>query len=336
MSINWLGTNPCCEINLCFDGYGYGDSYKVKERNPPYSTTVDISQALVDDDDCFVENFQKAIEKSEHQIIDNYLAGLSEAYFNNLSKYKWDYLSEINLPDDFIRKYADKLDWPYLSYNNTRLSEKTLIDHCDKVDWLQLSSSLLKLSDKFILDNINRFDVHTLCLNRELSKDLIDAIRAKRPDLNSDIDAALSLREGDYEVDDWDDDDEDENEPTEELPAGVGSEPASISSILKQAAYRAGSKNIARFIKQQIVSTLPENHSIRKIMDTEYGTAMVMLLAGLTIKHNEISQELKIGSAEIVFNSAYEDIVAAVSNVGILSQVTATLDLLPVEKKCLT
>lgn len=61
----------------------------------------------------------------------------------------WDRISHQQLPEKFIEKYYNKINWTFISYCNRNLSEQFIEKFQNRVDWLYISC-YHKLSEEFI------------------------------------------------------------------------------------------------------------------------------------------------------------------------------------------
>ena len=80
---------------------------------------------------------------------------LSENILNNASDNYWDRLSSVKgLSEDFIRKFADKVNWKCIS-KYQKLSEYFIKEFADIVDW-ECISIYQTLSENFIREFQNK------------------------------------------------------------------------------------------------------------------------------------------------------------------------------------
>ena len=85
----------------------------------------------------------------------------------------WEYISRIafKLPEEFINKYADYLDWYYI-LKNKPLSEEFLEEHIDNLNW-DAVSKYQKLSEEFIDKYKDKVDWNNIFKYQTLSKKFI-------------------------------------------------------------------------------------------------------------------------------------------------------------------
>lgn len=76
------------------------------------------------------------------------------------------------LSENFIAKYADKIDWHVVSFYQV-LSEDFIDRNYDKVDWNSISSGQ-DLSEKFIEKHIDRVNMTGICFKQKLSESFME------------------------------------------------------------------------------------------------------------------------------------------------------------------
>ena len=87
----------------------------------------------------------------------NFLNKELNTNYKSLDKVDWiDISDNLNLSEDFIRKFQDKVDWESISISQT-LSEDFIREFKDKVDWI-LISQYQTLSEPFIREFKNSVD----------------------------------------------------------------------------------------------------------------------------------------------------------------------------------
>ena len=91
-----------------------------------------------------------------------------EEYENCRTWYK---LSLLPLPEEFIEKYADDVDWESISMYQ-KLSETFIEKHTDEVDWENISI-YQKLSEKFIEKYADEVDWQGVSYRQKLSENFI-------------------------------------------------------------------------------------------------------------------------------------------------------------------
>lgn len=123
--------------------------------------------------------------------IEKHIISDSSGSWLNISFYKY-------LPENFIRKYKDKVYWTFISAHQ-KLSEELIREFQDKVDWSRISRNQVlsenfiiefennvdwhnialfqKLSLKFIKDNIEKFNIYVLLQNKNISKEIIQEVK---------------------------------------------------------------------------------------------------------------------------------------------------------------
>ena len=91
-----------------------------------------------------------------------------EEYENCRTWYK---LSLLPLPEEFIEKYADDVDWENISIYQ-KLSETFIEKHSDEIDW-EYISTYQKLSEKFIEKHSDEVDWQGVSYRQKLSENFI-------------------------------------------------------------------------------------------------------------------------------------------------------------------
>jgi hypothetical protein len=90
---------------------------------------------------------------------------------DNISEIDWDKITWNNiLPEDFIRKYQDKLDWNNISSRQI-LSEDFIREFHDKVNWYSISYCQY-LSNDFIIEFSNYIHLELLLINKNVSPEI--------------------------------------------------------------------------------------------------------------------------------------------------------------------
>ncbi len=84
---------------------------------------------------------------------------------------KWEEMSKIPLPEDFIRKNADKLNWDLIS-RYQKLSEVFIREFKSELDWYYISRNQ-KLSESFIREFQHRVSWSGVSEHQTLSEDFI-------------------------------------------------------------------------------------------------------------------------------------------------------------------
>ena len=79
----------------------------------------------------------------------------------------WNYLSEYNLSEEFMREFQDKIYWFAVCYYHS-LSEEFILEFQDKLGWLNISR-YQALTKEFIAHNFNRLTVSFMLKNITLS-----------------------------------------------------------------------------------------------------------------------------------------------------------------------
>ena len=139
-------------------------------------------------------------EKNEEKItVKKAIKELAEVYGIKGEEYEncntWYDLSRMLLPENFIEKHSDEIDWENIS-SYQKLSEKFIEKHIHKVDWAGISiyqklseqfverhadkvdweniSSYQKLSQKFIGKHADNVDWLEICIYQKLSEGFIE------------------------------------------------------------------------------------------------------------------------------------------------------------------
>ena len=82
----------------------------------------------------------------------------------------WNDISNQYLPEEFIRKYHDKVNWFIIS-RCQKLSENFIVEFQDRVDWGNISY-FQKLSRKFIKNNFDKLNIKFLLENENISEEI--------------------------------------------------------------------------------------------------------------------------------------------------------------------
>lgn len=133
---NRFGTSFSCNDDIVFDEFLYDDK-------------MDIHFL-----DVLVSHYSK-MKRNKESLMVSFLA----------SRYEY-------LPDYFIEKYKDFLDWNYLSLYQ-RLSEEMIEKYSDLVNW-EYISSCQKMSEEFILKNKSNVSWDSISSNQQLSMKFIE------------------------------------------------------------------------------------------------------------------------------------------------------------------
>ncbi len=83
----------------------------------------------------------------------------------------WPTISKFDLPESFIRKYAEFVHWRTITHCN-QLSSAFIEEHIDRVDWHEISLRY-SLSDTFMRKWIDRLDTSIICHTQKLSLQFI-------------------------------------------------------------------------------------------------------------------------------------------------------------------
>ncbi len=273
----------------------------------------DLLRGFADDDE-FLNELANHKTGSQHS---DFLAK-NCGYLIYAGKEVWTEISKSPLLDRFINMHAHKLDW---SQNGlyTNIQESTLRNYEHKIDWKALRKARYFLSYDFInhyFDKLFEDEIKTYGKpNDEKLKNIIaysnfdvgyvhkqcfpSDFYSKEVEANKHLDVTV----GDIPSDAIEFKVLGISEPIQEVVPSNG-----IKEILTEAAYRTLSKKVCKTVKDQITQTMAESSSLKSIIDTEYGTAMVMSLVSIFVKHEVLSKELKTGAVEIVLDNAIFDI----------------------------
>jgi len=93
---------------------------------------------------------------------------ITDKYLDSLN---WQYISTRKLSEEFIREFADKVIWYYISQYQI-LSEDFIREFKDRVNW-EYISSYQKLSEAFIGEFKDKVSWYYISSNQMLSEDFI-------------------------------------------------------------------------------------------------------------------------------------------------------------------
>jgi len=113
-------------------------------------------------------NLKLIIKNVERYIIMICSKDVDQEEEQELIKYYYDHCLELS--ENFIREFQDKLDWSFICQDQ-RLSEEFIIEFKDKVNW-KFVSGYQKLSLKFIKDNIDKLDIDFLLMNNNIHQSI--------------------------------------------------------------------------------------------------------------------------------------------------------------------
>lgn len=109
----------------------------------------------------------------EANLPENFIENHMEKLIDACGAAFWKILPERQvLSENFIAKYADKIDWHVVSFYQV-LSEDFIDRNSDKVDWKNISNGQ-KLSEEFIEKYIDKVSMTDICFKQKLSESFME------------------------------------------------------------------------------------------------------------------------------------------------------------------
>ena len=103
---------------------------------------------------------------------------ISEYIYRILDKKQgeeWKEISQIELPEDFIREFQDKVNWECISCEQY-LSEEFVCEFRNRVDWFWISR-YQKLTEEFVREFRNRVSWEQISFHQNLSEEFVHEFR---------------------------------------------------------------------------------------------------------------------------------------------------------------
>ncbi len=123
---------------------------------------------------------------------------VAEYIENNSDRFVWARISHMDVSEDFIRKFQNKVYWSAISYSQT-LSEQFIREFQDKVDWYFISSHQ-KLSENFIMEFQHKVNWNRVLYFQILSESFKQKIRTAYEIIsNTEEECSICLSESDYQ-----------------------------------------------------------------------------------------------------------------------------------------
>lgn len=129
-------------------------------------------------DDLFLKYRKEKNYFQMRKILAYYLDELSSEVISTLSKRMWDFITyNVELSEDFIRKYSGKVNWKNISWCQI-LSEDFIKEFQDKVDWDYISFRQV-LSEDFMREFSKNLNWECITRSQKLSVDFIQEFKEK-------------------------------------------------------------------------------------------------------------------------------------------------------------
>lgn len=129
-------------------------------------------------DDLFLKYRKEKNYFQMRKILGCHFDKLSPEVISTLSKRMWEFVScNVELSEDFIREYSDKVDWERISWSQI-LSEDFIREFSHKVHW-DLISYRQKLSEDFMREFSDNLHWECITSAQVLSEDFIREFSSK-------------------------------------------------------------------------------------------------------------------------------------------------------------